>query len=109
MSEIHLDNVAAVNEAMAVASEQALGFPPVLIGGIKRDAIVSEMTYDEVFAVGGIAETGGFTAIVRASDFPAGPPARFTPIEARGMQLEVMSVQRGVGHYLLTAANPTNE
>lgn len=108
MGEIADDSAAAVAEQIAVASEEELGFPPLLLNGVAVPAIVTEMSADEVFALGGTAEGGGFSAVLPKSAVPD-KPDKWTPIEARGMQLEVMRVESGVAHWLVSAGDPVKD
>ncbi len=106
MAEIRDDNDAAIAVLLALANEETLGYPAVTIDGVEVEAVVTEISGDEVFAAGGIAESGGFTAVVPLTAFPDGPPEKHTEITARGMELYVLSVSRGTSHYTITAGDP---
>lgn len=103
------DNVAAVDELIAAASEEALGFPAAQVDGVEVEAVVSEIELDEILVAGGTAEGGGYSLIVRASDFPGGAPAKFIYVEVRGIQLQILRVVRGVAHYVLTIGDPAED
>ena len=106
MAEIRDDSDAAVAELLALANEAELGYPAVTIDGVYVQAVVTEISGDEIFAAGGIAESGGFTAVVPFTAYPDGPPEKHTEIVARGMQLYVLSVSKGTSHYTITAGDP---
>lgn len=93
-------------ELLALASEEELGFASTTINGVEVEAVVTEISNDEVIAAGGTGEAGGFTAIVSLSAYPAGPPEKFLPITARGMSLYILTVTRGTAHYVITAGDP---
>lgn len=81
----------------------------VLIDGQKKRAIVEEITADDAFISGGIAQAGGFRVKCRVADF-AEPPERFAPIEVRGTALVILSVNDRNGvEYEITAGDPSNE
>ena len=105
MAEIRDDSDTAVAELLALANEEELGYPVVTIDGVEVQAVVTEISGDEIFAAGGIAESGGFTAVVPITAL-AEAPAKHTEIVARGMELYVLSVSKGTSHYTITAGDP---
>lgn len=109
MAEILDDNAAAVAELISIADEPLLGNPALTVNGVAVPGVVTEMSRDEIYVAGGMADSGGFTAMVAKSSFPSGSPAKLTPISARGMSLYVMGVSAGTAHYVLTAADPATE
>lgn len=109
MAEIRDDNDAAVADLLALASEELLGYPALTIDGEEVEAVVTEISADEVFAAGGMAEAGGFTAVIALTSFPSAPPAKYAEIAARGMSLSILSVVRGTSHYTITAGDPVNQ
>lgn len=74
------------------ANDDATGIPQfAIVNGKKVRAIIEEMTNDEIMIAGGVAESGGFRVMVRKADF-AWRPQQGDSIEARGQDLEVMSI-----------------
>lgn len=81
----------------------------VILNGRKVEALVSEITSDEAFVSGGIAQEGGFHCQIAAKDL-ANQPAKFTPIQVRGTKLQVLSCNSINGvTYDITAADPAIE
>ncbi len=81
----------------------------ILLDGRKVEALVSEISADESFISGGIAQAGGFHCQVAVSDV-AKAPEKFTPIQVRGDKLQVLSVNDINGTvYDITAGDPSIE
>lgn len=82
----------------------------VTIADTAYDAIVEEITADEVVVLGGTGERGGFRAHCRAADFSS-QPAKFATISYDGNELRILSVVKtNQAVYTFVAGDPvTNE
>ena len=91
---------------LKAARAEVLGYvESVLLNGKKVEAVVSEITADEVLISGGIAQQGGFHVQISQRSVSE-PPRKGDPIECRGQELQVASVNdiNGVT-YDITAAD----
>lgn len=75
------------------------------VNGITGRAIVGEMNADEIFAAGGLAESGGFKLQMLASDFSI-QPQKFSPATARGVTLQVLNANDNDGILYLEIGDP---
>lgn len=102
LSEAHAELQEACNEVT--------GKPQyVLIDGKKYSAIIEDVSMDEVFALGGKAESGGFRVMVAKEKFSQ-EPERFTAIEGRGMELQILGVTNiNDTTYEITAGDPSED
>ncbi len=98
-------------EATYRANTAANGAQTATIGPVNtKRAIVSEMTADEILAVGGTAEAGGFNIQMLASDFDS-PPEKFQDVEVFGPTLavqpglKVVNVNTNNGVYYIQAGD----
>lgn len=73
-----------------------------------KDAIVEEITYDEVVAAGGVGESGGYRLQVRKSDF-ATKPAQGEDATAKGVTLQVLNCIEIHGIYQMEIGDIANE
>lgn len=82
----------------------------VTIAGTAYDAMVTEITADEIVVLGGTGEKGGFRADCRVSDFSI-QPTKFMGITYDGNALHILNVVKtNQAIYTLTAGDPvTNE
>jgi hypothetical protein len=81
----------------------------VLLNGRKIEAMVSEISADEMIISGGLAEQGGFRVQI-AQSAVAEQPRKGDEIECRGQALVVMSSNDVNGvTYDLTAGDPASE
>ncbi len=79
----------------------------ILLAGRKVEALISEISADESFISGGIAQAGGFHCQVAVNDL-AKAPEKFTPIQVRGNKLHVLSVNSiNDVVYDITAGDPS--
>ncbi len=62
-------------EGLLDAQEEAFGERmKATVGAVTdKDALVEELTYDEIIAAGGVGESGGFRIQMRKSDFVLTP------------------------------------
>lgn len=97
-------------DALLDAQEAACGERLLAtVGAVaNKDAIVEEITYDEIVAAGGIGESGGFRIQMRKSDF-ATKPAKESDATAKGITLQVLSVAEIHGIYQMEIGDLANE
>lgn len=81
---------------------------------VDKDAVIEELTFDEIVAAGGTAENGGFKLQMRKSDFPTRPPefdaqGVKTTVVARGVTLQLLSVTENNGILLIGAGDSVAE
>lgn len=81
----------------------------ILIDGIKHDALVDQITTDDAFVSGGIAQAGSFRVQVAKKEF-ADPPVRFQSAVVRDNELQILTVDETNGvTYELKIGDPTAE
>lgn len=79
------------------------------VSGLEVDAIIGELTFDEILVAGGIAENGGFEIQVAASLLPGGRPADLSPVIVAGRTLYILQpVRNANGIYTLTCGDPSS-
>jgi hypothetical protein len=109
MGEILTDNIAALEELFALASETVLGFPMPTLDGEERDAVVEELEYDSIVAAGGVGESGGYIALFKLADLGGRIPETGTDITVRDVSLWVLSVKRNIAFVQITAGDPVSD
>lgn len=97
-------------EQLLNAQEEAFGTRlTATVGAVaNKDAIVEEITYDEIIAAGGVGESGGFRIQMRVSDF-ATKPAQLADATTKGITLSVLTVEEIGGIYRLTIGDAAIE
>lgn len=100
-----MSNTTDAWEELYTAQTEAVGEIRATVNGTNARAIITEVALDEIFAAGGLAEGGGFTLQMLASDFAVEPP-KFTPVLARGQNLQVLGVNNNGGILYITSGDP---
>lgn len=81
----------------------------VKINGKPYPAIIEEVTFEEIVANDGNGEAGGFRAHVATADHPKKPKQGAT-IEARGLEVSILSVENANGvTWTIVAGDPATE
>lgn len=79
----------------------------VILNGIKKAALVSEITLDEEFVSGGVAQSSAFIVSIGQNICP-NKPKKFTDIEVRGNKLQVLGANDVNGvTWEITAGDPS--
>lgn len=86
----------------------ALAGKKSIINGTEYDSHVTQLTEEEVFVLGGKAESGGLSVWVRPADMPTLPSVG-DPIIARGKTLQFKSSETVDGHIELFAVDLASE
>lgn len=95
-------------EELYDAQTESIGYEMTAVVGIITAAcIASEANLNEILKAGGLAEAGGITLQMRASDFANVPPPKLTTaVTALGQDLVVLSANVNNGIFYIVAGDP---
>lgn len=97
----------AFNELQEAKAEALGKQETVLLNGKAKSALVSEITSDESFISGGVAQAGGFRVTIGQDILPK-QPEKFTEIKVRGQKVQVLSCNDVNGvTWEITAGDPS--
>ena len=81
-------------EELLDAQEGALGFrPQVTIDGDDYDFLPETNDLTAAFAAGGTVEDGGFSGLIRLSDFDGTPPDKYLDCSYNGQAMQILNTK----------------